>query len=110
MTDEVIPAIDMWAPIVPARDVMAYVGEYFPLPQLGYLQVFWKGEPSVEWFGGLARRIACDDADVLASLDAAHITRTLITGFDEASTGGTTFVSNEVVAAAASRHPDRFIP
>lgn len=109
MTD-VIPAIDMWAPIVPARDVMAYVGEHFPLPQLGYLRVFWKGAPSVEMFQRLCRSIACDDAEVLAALDAAHITRTLITGFDEASTGGTTFVTNEVVAAVAERHPDRFIP
>jgi predicted TIM-barrel fold metal-dependent hydrolase len=110
MTDDVIPAIDMWAPIVPARDMMAYVGEHFPLPQLGYLQVFWKGEPSVEWFRELAQRVASDDGDVLASLDAAGITRALITGFDEASTGGTTFVCNEVVAAVAARHPDRFIP
>src|SRR5712691_2179891 len=107
---DVIPAIDMWAPIVPARDVMAYVGEHFPLPQLGYLRVFWKGAPSVEMFQRLCGSIACDDAAVLAALDAAHITRALITGFDEASTGGTTFVSNEVVAAVAERHPGRFIP
>jgi len=47
---DIIPAIDMWAPIVPARDVMAYVGEHFPPPQLGYLRVFWKGEPSLDTF------------------------------------------------------------
>lgn len=105
-----IPAIDMWAPIVPARDVMAYVQDHFPLPQLGYLRVFWKGNPSPEMFRDLCRSIACDDAQMLAMLDAAHITRTLITGFDEASTGGTTFVTNEVVAAVADRHPQRFIP
>jgi len=35
---------------------------------------------------------------------------TLITGFDEATTGGTTFITNESVAAIADRHPDRFIP
>src|SRR5262245_36633342 len=101
---EIIPAIDMWAPIVPVRDVMAYVGDHFPLPQLGYLRVFWKGEPTIETFRDFARTVACDDADVLASLDAAHITRTLITGFDEASTGGTAFVVNDVVAAVAERH------
>jgi len=106
---EIVPAIDMWAPIVPARDVMAYAAEHFPLPQLGYLRVFWKGEASAEQFQRLCRAVACDDAAVLAALDAAHITRALITGFDEASTGGTTFISNDVVAAVAARHPDRFI-
>jgi hypothetical protein len=106
----IIPAIDMWAPIVPARDVMAYVADHFPPPQLGYLRVFWKGEATLETFRALAHSIACDDADVIAGLDAAHITRTLITGFDEATTGGTAFVTNDVVAAVAERHPDRFIP
>ena len=105
-----IPAIDMWAPIVPARDVMAYVADHFPEPQLGYLRVFWKGEPSVEMFRTLARTIACDDAQVLAALDAASITRALITGFNEASTGGTAFVTNDCIAAVAERHPTRFIP
>jgi len=33
--DTPIPAIDMWAPIVPAREVMAHVADHFPLPQLG---------------------------------------------------------------------------
>jgi len=107
---DVIPAIDMWAPIVPARDVMAYVGEHFPPPQLGYLRVFWKGAPTLETFRQAARAVTVDDEQILASLDAAHITRTLITGFDEASTGGTAFVTNDVVAAVAERHPDRFIP
>ena len=107
---DIIPAIDMWAPIVPARDVMAYVGEHFPPPQLGYLRVFWKGEPSLDAFRTIARTVATDDEQILAGLDAAHITRALITGFDEASTGGTAFVTHEVVAAVAQRHPERFIP
>src|SRR5262245_31540538 len=109
MTDT-IPAIDMWAPIVPGRDVMVYAGAHFPLRQLGYLRVVWKGEPTPETFRQIARAVACDDAQILADLDAAHITRALITGFDEASTGGTAFVINDVVAAVAERHPDRFIP
>src|SRR5215470_122706 len=107
---DIVPAIDMWAPIVPARDVMAYVGEHFPPPQLGYLRVFWKGAPTLDTFRDIARAASCDDEQILTSLDAAHITRTLITGFDEASTGGTAFVINDVVAAVAERHPDRFIP
>ena len=107
---DIIPALDRWAPIVPARDVMAYVGEHFPPPQLGYLRVFWKGEPSLDTFRTIARTVATDDEQILAGLDAAHITRALITGFDEASTGGTAFVTNEVVAAVAKRHPERFIP
>ncbi|HET9471603.1 MAG TPA: amidohydrolase family protein, partial [Usitatibacter sp.] len=36
--------------------------------------------------------------------------RTLITGFDERSTAGRTFVPNELVAPIVARHPDRFIP
>ena len=105
-----IPAIDMWAPIVPAREIMAYAADHFPPAQLGYLRVFWKGEASLEAFRRAALAMACDDADVLAALDAAHITRALITGFDEASTGGTTFISNESIATVAARHPERLIP
>lgn len=100
----------MWAPIVPAREIMAYAADHFPPPQLGYLRVFWKGEPSLDAFRRAALAMAADDAEVIASLDAAHITRTLITGFDEASTGGTRFISNESIAAVAGRHPERFIP
>jgi uncharacterized protein len=104
------PVIDMWAPIVPARDLMEYVADHFPEPQLGYLRVFWKGEASLDAFRQAAHAMACDDAQVLASLDTAGITRALITGFNEASTGGTAFVTNEAIAAVAGRHPQRFIP
>ena len=104
------PVIDMWAPIVPTREIMAHVEHHFPVPQLGYLRVFWKGEPTLEALGRAARAMASDDDAIVASLDAAGITRALITGFDEASTGGTTFVTNESVAAVARRHPDRFLP
>src|SRR5262249_39284872 len=98
---QTIPVIDMWAPIVPAREIMAYVADHFPEPQLGYLRVFWKGEASLEAFRRAAQAMACDDAQVLAMLDAADISRALITGFNEASTGGTAFVTNESVAAIA---------
>ncbi len=107
---EIIPAIDMWAPLVPSREIMEHAADHFPLPQLGYLRVFQKREPDAGAFAKLARALACDDAVILASLDAAGISRALITGFDEASTGGTRFITNESVAAVADRHPDRFIP
>lgn len=105
-----IPAIDMWAPIVPAREIMAHIADHFPLPQLGYLRVFWKGEPTLDTLRRAAAAMAADDADILAMLDEAHVSRTLITGFDEASSGGTAFIPNELVAAVAARHPTRFIP
>lgn len=107
---ETVPVIDMWAPIVPAREMMEYVADHFPLPQLGYLRVFGWGHPTPTAFHDAALALACDDAEVVASLDAAGIARALITGFNETSTGGTAFVSNECVAAVAERHPDRFIP
>ena len=105
-----IPVIDMWAPIVPTREIMGHVADHFPLPQLGYLRVFQKREPSVEAWAVAAKAMACDDDVILASLDAAGIAMALVTGFDEASTGGTRFVPNEHVAAFAERHPGRVIP
>ena len=107
---QTIPAIDMWAPVVPSHEIMAHMADHFPEPQLGYLRVFHLGEASADGFRHLARALAQDDAGILASLDAAHVTHTLITGFDEASTGGTTFVRNEDIATTAERHPQRFIP
>ena len=104
------PVIDMWAPIVPSREIMAYVADHFPEPMLGYLRVFFKQEPDPETFKRLAPALARDDADVLASLDEAGIRHALITGFDEATTSGDTFVANEPIAQIFERHPDRFIP
>ncbi len=106
-----VPAVDMWAPIVPTREIIDHVKDHFPQPQLGYLRVFWKGNnPTLDTFRDVASGLVRDDAAVLAAMDEAHVSMTLITGFDEASTGGTTFVTNESVAAVATRHPDRFIP
>ena len=34
--------IDMWAPIVPSREIMNHVADNFPEAQLGYLRVFQK--------------------------------------------------------------------
>jgi predicted TIM-barrel fold metal-dependent hydrolase len=104
------PVFDMWAPIVPSREILAHAARNFPAPQLGYLRVFFGRDASLESFEAMARALVCDDATILARLDEAGIRKTLVTGFDEASTGGTTFVSNESVAAIAARHPDRFVP
>ncbi len=54
--------------------------------------------------------MARTDDQILDSLDAAGITLSLITGFDEKSTCGVTFVNNASVAALAARYPDRFLP
>ncbi|MBX3024122.1 amidohydrolase [bacterium] len=108
--DTPIPAIDMWAPIVPTRELMAHIADHFPLPQLDYLRVFWKGEPTLETLRRAAAALAADDADIVAMLDQAHVTRTLITGFDEASSGGTVFVPNELVAAVAVAESDQQVP
>jgi len=104
------PVVDMWAPILPVPEVMAHVAENFPDAMLGYLRVFWKQRPSQEALRAGAPAMARSLEDVLATLDAAGIRRTLITGFDEKSTAGKTFVPNELVAPIAERHPDRFIP
>ena len=58
---------------------------------------------------GVAGRLARLPPDATALLRAAY-PMALITGFDEASTAGKTFVPNEIVAAIAARHPDRFLP
>jgi predicted TIM-barrel fold metal-dependent hydrolase len=105
-----IPVIDLWSPVLPTHEIMRHMADHFPTPQLGYLRVFQKREPTPEAWHAAAVAMASDDEPILAALDAAGIRRVLVTGFDEASTGGTTFVPNEAVAAVAERHPDRVIP
>src|SRR5213594_1930458 len=104
------PVIDMWAPILPVPEVMAHVAENFPDAMLGYLRVFWKQRPSEDALRAGAPAMARPLSEVVATLDAAGITRTLVTGFDERSTAGRTFIPNALVAPIAERHPDRFIP
>src|SRR5213593_1058647 len=104
------PVIDMWAPVLPVPEIMAHVAENFPEAMLGYLRVFWKQRPSEDALRAGAPAMARPLSDIVAALDAAGITRTLITGFDELSTAGKTFVPNALVAPIAERHPDRFIP
>lgn len=112
MTDatQPLPAIDLWAPFLPTEDMVRWAADHFPEPQLGYLRVFFKQEPTVAAFRKLAPSLARSDEDVIAALDEAGIERVLVTGFDEASSGGTRFMANEVVATVAGRHPDRVVP
>src|SRR5437762_7548842 len=102
--------IDMWAPIVPVPEVMRHTVDNFPDEMLGYLRVFYKTEPTQAAFRARAGAIATPLDDVIAALEAAGIARTLITGFDERSSCGKTFIPNEIVADLAARRPDRLIP
>jgi hypothetical protein len=104
------PIIDMWAPILPVPEILRHVSENFPDEMLGYLRVFYREAPTQEAFRRRAGAIQLSLAEVLAALDAAGITRSLITGFDEQASVGKTFVPNELVAPIAERYPDRFIP
>jgi predicted TIM-barrel fold metal-dependent hydrolase len=100
----------MWAPILPLPEVMEWLSEHFPPKMLGYLRVFWKREPTLESVRAGARSMALSDEAVLAALDAAGITRSLITGFDEKTSAGETFIPNELIDAIHRRHPGRFLP
>src|SRR5438876_220596 len=95
--------IDMWAPIVPVPEVMRHTVDNFPDEMLGYLRVFYKTEPTQAAFRARAGAIATPLDDVIAALDAAGIARTLITGFDERSSCGKTFIPNEIVADVVAR-------
>jgi Amidohydrolase len=105
-----IPVIDMWAPIVPSDEIIEDLQSGFPTEQLQYLEVFTKTTVSDEQFGSYAQALRRSDDQILAALDEAGITHSLITGFDERSTCGVTFVHNESVAALTDRHPNRFVP
>ena len=101
--------IDMWAPVLPTREVMTHVADNYPEAQLGYLRVFSKRDLNLEDYRSYALRLVRQDPELIADLDAAGIMRAVITGFDERTTAGKTFVENECVAALLERHPDRFI-
>jgi predicted TIM-barrel fold metal-dependent hydrolase len=100
----------MWAPLVPSREICAWVAEHFPEPMLGYLRVFWRREPTQETVRKAVGAMVRDDEAILADLDAAGIGRALVTGFDEKGSAGDTFVPNDAVAALVERNPGRFIP
>ena len=99
----------MWAPIVPSAEIVDDLRGGFPAEQLQYLEVFTKTRVSEEDFGTYVQSRRLTDEEILVALDEAGITYSLITGFDERSTCGVTFVHNESVAALVDRNPDRFI-
>jgi predicted TIM-barrel fold metal-dependent hydrolase len=99
----------MWAPLVPSDEIIDDLRSGFPTEQLQYLEVFTKTTVGAEQFSGYAQALRRTDDQILAELDEAAITRSLITGFDERSTCGVTFVHNESVSAILGRHPDRFV-
>src|SRR3954454_15486257 len=98
-------AIDMWAPIVPVPEVMRHVAEHFPKEMAGYLRVFYKREPRPEEVRAAMNAIGMSEDQVIESIEAAGIERTLITGFDEYSCVGETFIPNQLVIDLAERHP-----
>ena len=102
--------IDMWAPIVPSAEIVEDLRSGFPAEQLQYLEVFTKTRVSDEEFGTYVQSRRRTDEEILKELDEAGISYSLITGLDERSTCGVTFVHNESVAALVGRHPDRFVP
>ncbi|MGD0455851.1 MAG: amidohydrolase family protein [Solirubrobacteraceae bacterium] len=105
-----VPVVDMWAPIVPSVEIIAGLQSGFPAEQLQYLEVFTHRTVTAQQFAAYAETLLQSDEQILAALDDAGITCSLISGFDERSTCGETFVTNEAVAAIAARYPDRFIP
>jgi predicted TIM-barrel fold metal-dependent hydrolase len=105
-----VPVIDMWAPVVPSAEIVDDLRAGFPAEQLRYLEVFTKRTISAQQFSDYADSLRRTDEQILDSLDAAGITLSLVTGFDEKSTCGVTFVHNVAVAAVVARHPDRFLP
>jgi uncharacterized protein len=104
------PVIDMWAPILPTPELMAPVAEHFPDEMLGYLRVFYKRPPTQESVRARMDAVAQPLDTLVNLLDEGGIERTLITGFDERTSCGKTFVPNALVAAIAAAHPARFIP
>ena len=104
-----VPVIDRWAPIVPSCEIIDDLRLGFPAEQLQYLEVFTKTSVSEEQFGEYGQALRRTDDQMVAALVEAGITRVVITGFDERSTCGVTFVHNESIAALAERHRDRFI-
>lgn len=110
MRTEREPAIDMWAPIFPTREMVAHMQKEFPEEQLQYFEIFTKRKISPAEFRTYAETLARDDDAIVADLDRGAIERAMMTGFDERSTCGSTFVPNEIVAAFHERHPDRVLP
>lgn len=105
-----IPVIDLWSPVVPSREIIEHMAVNFPSEQLQYLEVFTRRRVTDEEFAGYARGLLREDSELFEELDEAGISCSLVTGFDEKSTCGRTFVSNEAVAVLSGRASQRFLP
>lgn len=103
--------IDMWAPIFLTPEILQHIRGNFPREQLGYLRVFYglpAHEESVSAFiSGLGGGMSPER--IVAAMDEAEIQRALITGFDERSISGRTFVPNALAGQIRDAYPDRFI-
>lgn len=104
------PVIDMWAPFLPVPEIMAHMAENFPDQMLGYMRVFWKRKVTQNDMREGARSFELTEEQTLAALDAGNIALSLITGFDEKTSCGKTFIPNEIIAKLAEKYPARFIP
>lgn len=102
--------IDMWAPVLPVPAMMDHMERNFPKEMLGYLRVFLKQETSLERLRERFSGMVFTEELAIQMLDQARFARSLITGFDEKSSVGTTFMANEPVAQVAERYPGRFLP
>ncbi len=104
------PIIDMWAPILPTPEMLAEGSERFPHEMLGYLRVFFKLEANPEGVERLMKRVEMPEDLVFEAIAASGITQSLVTGFDELSAVGKTFMPNDRVAAVYERRPEQVIP
>ena len=68
------PVIDMWAPIVPSREIVEHIRDHFPPAMSGYLRVFFKRDPDPGIFHKLADAMVRDDEAILKALDDGCIT------------------------------------
>ena len=102
--------IDMWAPIWPTPEFLENAAERFPEQMLGYLRVFFKRPATIDAVAGVFGAVGMSDEVLRAELARAGIVRSLVTGFDEHSFVGKTFVSNDRVARIVERFGDAVIP
>jgi hypothetical protein len=93
--DGAVPVIDIWAPIVGRNHRRFGVG--VPGRAAAVPDVFTKTRVTADEFGAYAKSLRRSDEHIIHALDDAGIIPSLITGFDEKSTCGVTFVHNESV-------------
>src|SRR5437899_12764236 len=93
--------IDMWAPIVPVPEVMRHTVDNFPDEMLGYLRGFYKTGPTQAAFQELSGTIQTKIDDVIVTLVAGEIRRTLIPGLHERLRVAKTLLPKQIVGGLA---------